>query len=78
MKIEDKIKLQRIYSKYAELHIQLNSLETEVRSLLSRQNLLSQELNQLRSEEKELINNIEEELARPLLQEEIMQIINHE
>lgn len=78
MNKSDQLKLRELYVKYNELHAELDKLDQEVHSLLSRQGKLSQELTALRSEEKELINNIEQDLSRSLLPEEIMQIINNE
>lgn len=78
MNIEDRHKLRELYLKYGEVHAELNKLDQEVQSLLSRQSKLSQELGELRSEEKELINKIEKNLASRLLPEEIVQIINYE
>jgi ElaB/YqjD/DUF883 family membrane-anchored ribosome-binding protein len=78
MNKSDQLKLRELYVKYNELHAELDKLDQEVQSLLSRQGKLSQELRALRSEEKELINNIEQDLNRSLLPEEIMQIINNE
>lgn len=78
MNIEDQHKLRDLYLKYSEAHSELNKLDQEVHSLLSRQSKLSQELGELRAEEKELINKIEKNLNRRLLPEEIMKIINYE
>jgi predicted nucleic acid-binding Zn-ribbon protein len=78
MDIKDQTKLKALYLKYAEVHDQLNSLDQEVQTLLSRQSKLSQELSQLRADEKELINKIEKDLNRPILLDEIMQIVNNE
>jgi len=67
-------KLRSLYFRYAEIHKELDSLEVETQILLSKQSQLSQELHQLRSEEKELINNLEKELNP----EEIIKLINEE
>jgi predicted nucleic acid-binding Zn-ribbon protein len=78
MNKSDQLKLRELYVKYNGLHAELDKLDQEVQSLLSRQGKLSQELRALRSEEKELINKIEKSLNRSLLPDEIIQMINHE
>lgn len=67
-------KLRTLYFRYSEIHHALDQLDREAELLLSKQRQLSSELHQLRSEEKELINNLELDITP----EEIIKLINEE
>lgn len=67
--------LKELYFKYNKIHNELSKLEKEVQSLLNLQTALSQELNETRNKEKELINKLELEINRKITQEDLHQII---
>lgn len=68
-------RLKEIYLKYQNLHETIHGLEKETQSLMTRRNLLSQELEETRLEEKVLINKIEEQIGRKITQDDLLEII---
>ena len=74
----DKIKsvrIKEIYRKYQVLHDEIHELEQQTKTLMSRRERLSQELEETRNEEKVLINKIEEEIGRSVTQDDLIEII---
>lgn len=71
-------KLREIYLKYQTLHSTINLLEKETTSLMNRRALLSQELEETRTEEKFLINKIEDALNRKVTQDDLLKIIKED
>jgi DNA replication protein DnaD len=77
----DKLDLNRLktlYVKYNDLHSKLNTIELETLGLINKHSALSEELTNVRLEEKELINKIEMDLGRHLSPEEILNFIQNE
>jgi hypothetical protein len=71
-------KLREIYLKYQTLHNTISLLEKETTSLMNRRALLSQELEETRTEEKFLINKIEDALNRKVTQDDLLKIIKED
>ena len=78
MQIQHFKKLREIYLKYQNLHSTINLLEKETTSLMNRRALLSQELEETRTEEKFLINKIEDALNRKVTQDDLLKIIKED
>jgi hypothetical protein len=67
--------LRWIYSKYDEIYQQLKDLEEKTIELGNVQQKVHMKLTNNRKAEKEVINKIEEELGRPLTQDDLLQMI---
>jgi predicted nucleic acid-binding Zn-ribbon protein len=68
--------LKKIHQSYYFFHDELNRLQSEVQALLNQQMQLSQELENTRKSEKNLINKIEKELDCEITTDDLLKIIN--
>lgn len=68
--------LKKIHQSYYFFHDELNRLQSEVQALLNQQMQLSQELENTRKSEKNLINKIEKELDCKITADDLLKIIN--
>jgi uncharacterized coiled-coil DUF342 family protein len=75
---EQKEQILAIHQKYSSLHDQLTNLTQEAALLELRRSQLSQELDDTRKLEKELINNIEQYTGQKVDQTTILKIINED
>jgi len=71
-KVDD---LRLIYLQYGEIYQELKDLEERAMELGGLQQRVHMKLHDNRKAEKELINKIEEELGRPLTQDDLLQMI---
>jgi uncharacterized coiled-coil DUF342 family protein len=70
-----KEKLKEIVDKYSKIHKDLNSLEQDINEKMTQYNQLKIELDKTRQEEKQIINNIEEELGEKIDSSNIMKLL---
>lgn len=75
MKKEHIVKICEIQDKYNEIHGKIEKLNNAVSQLEAEQNLLHQNLLDIRNAEEELINKIEEEIGRKLTPEDLIAAI---
>lgn len=72
---EQKKQIRQIYLVYSDLHEQFNELAKEASRLEITRAKLSQELDNTRKLEKELINNIEQQIGEKIEQSAFLKII---
>jgi len=70
-----KEKLKEILNKYSKIRKDLNSLEQDINEKMTQYNQLKIELDKTRQEEKQIINNIEEELGEKINSSNIMKLL---
>ena len=69
-------RLKVIKNEYSTIHDGLSSIESRTRELESERSMLSTRLDNARSEEKDLINKLEEKLGTQLTYEKLASLIN--
>lgn len=75
---EQKQQIKTIHQTYSSLHDQLTNLTQEAALLELRRSKLSQELDNTRKLEKELINNIEQQTGQKIDQALLFKIISED
>ena len=69
------LKLRDLHVRYLRIHEGIKDLEARALELAMEQKRLSLELESTRKEEDEIINKIEKEWGRKIMQEDLAQII---
>jgi hypothetical protein len=74
---EEKTKILHIISQYGKCHEKIEKLEKEITNLLDKKNLLVSELNSIRNNEKEVVNELQKKYGNEaILNLEKMEITN--
>jgi hypothetical protein len=72
---EHRDEIIEIFEMYKNIRENISSVEKLVKMLEEKQELLHEQLTNNRNREKDLINKIEKELGRKIMQEELLEIL---
>ena len=72
---EHRDEIIEIFEMYKNIRENISSVEKFVKMLEEKQELLHEQLTNNRNREKDLINKIEKELGRKIMQEELLEIL---